>query len=186
MVAVSNSGGGRAGRGSFFFFSPRSLGPHPQFAIVRCFRSTGTVDPNCPASVHNLRAAGIPTDAYAFPAPRHGSGAAQAQALASMLHQQRVPVGRIWLDIEQPVYWLGNQAANLAWIEQFLAAGSAAGFSMGVYCNWNSWWEVRCVVKGREGGRDNAFPSRLWATTVAARGRPFPFGILTTRATARR
>lgn len=37
------------------------------FAIIRAYRSTGTLDPNANQNLQNARAAGFSTDVYMFP-----------------------------------------------------------------------------------------------------------------------
>ena len=54
------------------------------FAIIRCYRSTGSPDPNCPHTIYNAWAGGMNyVDAYFFPDFRKGNPAGQVRDMGA-------------------------------------------------------------------------------------------------------
>jgi hypothetical protein len=110
------------------------------FAIVRCYMSTGKVDPNCAASVNNAWSGGMDhVDIYMFPCPKCGNAKGQIQTLYNAA--KNIKYGQMWIDIEGTEYWLGSYSAN----RQFFNELSNAAVSIfgkkyaGVYANKVQW-----------------------------------------------
>eukprot|EP01147_Barroeca_monosierra_P008577 gene8577-10279_t len=134
------------------------------FAIARCFRSTGTVDPNCPQTIINAWNAGLThVDIYLFPRPTAGNPAAQIDALVNFLNQQGIKprgqkpksYGMLWLDIEGPQYWTSSQTENRNFFSGLVSQAKAHGIPLGVYTSASQW---NPIMGDWSGG--SAFP--LW------------------------
>jgi len=107
------------------------------FAIVRCGRSTGTVDPACNSNLVAAQAAGLKTDAYIFPCPKCSGGDTQVKNTIAAFGNGTV--GRLWFDIEQgPKYW-GAVADNVVFFKAMVGAAMAASVSIGVYTSSTQW-----------------------------------------------
>eukprot|EP00755_Sulcionema_specki_P013276 Sspe_Gene.53598::Locus_29611_Transcript_2_4_Confidence_0.500_Length_1380::g.53598::m.53598 len=115
-----------------------------EFAIVRAYRSSGTVDPNAAGTIKAAREAGVKyVDAYLFPCPKCSkSGAMQVEEAVSHLRTYSAQIGMLWLDIEGTQYWHSSKADNFNFFVEMANKGRSMGVSMGVYCNWNSWSEI--------------------------------------------
>jgi len=113
------------------------------FAIIRCYCSTGNPDYNCPQSVANAWAGGMEyVDIYMFPCPSCGNARAQVQQLHDFVSD--VKYGLMWLDIEGPEYWLGSEDANREFMND-LASSSQDIFGDklgGIYTNKNGWYSL--------------------------------------------
>jgi len=111
------------------------------FAIMRCYRSTGSVDPNCAGSVTNAWAAGLAhVDVYLFPCFSCGNPAGQVSTLVTYLKNNNVKYGQLWLDIEGPgTYWGSSQAANANFFAALVSEAKALGVSLGVYTSASQW-----------------------------------------------
>lgn len=130
-----------------------------EFAVIRCYRSLGSVDPNCAETVLKARAAGFKRiDLYAFPCYKCGDPAGQMKALRAHVDAKNISYTYLWLDIEmRDPYWDKDLAKNRAF---FTAMGNAAqtlfGKQMGgVYTNENGW-------KGIMGSWSGGSQFRLW------------------------
>jgi len=109
------------------------------FAVMRCYRSTGSVDPNCAGSIKNAWAAGLAhVDAYIFPCFKCGNPAGQVSATVNYLKSNDVKFGMIWFDIEGTQYW-GAQADNRAFFEGLVKEAKALGVNFGVYTSASQW-----------------------------------------------
>jgi len=84
------------------------------FAIVRCYRSSNTVDPNCAETVKRAWAAGMKhVDLYMFPCPKCSDPAGQVQRLADHIKENNITFGQLWLDIEGiDTYWGSDKTEN--------------------------------------------------------------------------
>ena len=72
-----------------------------EFAIVRCYRSIGSVDVACPGSVQRAWAAGFKhVDIYLFPCVKCGNATNQVATLKEYVVQNNVKFGLLWLDVE--------------------------------------------------------------------------------------
>jgi GH25 family lysozyme M1 (1,4-beta-N-acetylmuramidase) len=112
-----------------------------QFAVVRCYQSNGVSDPNCPNTVANAHAAGIPyVDVYHFP-NMHQSPASQIASSVSYLKSHNVQFGMYWLDIEI-LAWPADHAANINFIRALVNAAKSAGLHVGIYTNANNWSQI--------------------------------------------
>jgi len=126
------------------------------YAIVRYFRSTGQVDPNCAASVRNAHSAGLSNvDLYVFPCFSCGRGGNQINATMLYAQQNGVKYSTMWLDIEQSNLW-GSVSANQAFFQDMLAAAKFHGLNIGVYTSASQW--VPIMGSSYSGG--SAYP--LW------------------------
>jgi GH25 family lysozyme M1 (1,4-beta-N-acetylmuramidase) len=127
------------------------------FAIMRCYRSTGSIDPNCASSVANAWAAGMAhVDVYLFPCFSCGNPAGQVSTLFNYLKSNNVRYGQIWLDIEGPgVYWGSSQSANANFFAAMASEARSLGINLGVYTSASQW---NPIMGSYTGG--SAFP--LW------------------------
>ncbi|MET9677740.1 glycoside hydrolase family 25 protein [Streptomyces sp. NPDC006482] len=128
-----------------------------EFAIMRGYRSTGSVDPNLAATVANAWAAGMShVDVYQFPCYSCGNAAGQADALIGHLKDNSVKYGTVWLDVEGPgTYWGSSHVANAAFINDWLQAMKEQGAAIGIYTSASQW---EPIVGSYTGG--SAYP--LW------------------------
>jgi len=108
------------------------------FAIVRCFQSSGHPDPNCPGTVKNAHSANVQrVDIYMFPCAKCSeSGAQQVQATNSNLDKSQYST--FWFDIENTAYW-PSQSASQAFFEDMVNEGKKLGLNMGVYTSSSQW-----------------------------------------------
>jgi len=85
-----------------------------EFAIVRCFRSSDSVDPNCAESVKRAWAAGMKhVDLYMYPAPNRSDVAEQVRRLDKHIRDNNITYGQIWIDIEgADKYWSVDKKEN--------------------------------------------------------------------------
>jgi len=111
------------------------------FAIVRCFQSTGVVDPNCATTAANAHAAGLDVDLYLFPCFKCGNAFSQMDNVSSYAKSKGVKYETLWLDIEGTQYW-GTQAANVQFFQQLISAGEHIGITMGVYTSASQWTPI--------------------------------------------
>ncbi|EGC33318.1 hypothetical protein DICPUDRAFT_154665 [Dictyostelium purpureum] len=121
-----------------------------EFAVVRCFRSTGTVDPNCAASVANALGAGMSkVDVYMFPCYSCGNGGIQASKLVSYLKENSVKYGKIWIDIEGPgVYWGPSTSDNAAFFQDMANSLEKEGVDFGVFTSPSQWVPIMGSFEG--------------------------------------
>jgi hypothetical protein len=121
--------------------SPGGQGP-VEFAIVRSFRSTGSVDPAAVGTIKAARAAGVPyVDGYIFPCFSCGNPTGQVSETKNNLDSSYAKYDMLWYDIE-PYAWSSDLASNQAFIKAMVDEGIALGIKAGVYSNWNSWQEI--------------------------------------------
>jgi len=114
-----------------------------QFAIVRCFRSNGNTDPNCPTTIANAQAAGIQyVDAYIFPCYSCGGPEDQISTLVSFLQSNNVQYQNIWFDIEGPQYWSSNPQDNINFISAMAQQAKSLGQNVGVYTSNSQWTPI--------------------------------------------
>lgn len=119
------------------------------FGIIRCFRSTGSPDPNCPHTVYNAWDGGMSNvDVYFFPDFSKGNPAGQVQSMVSYLKHYNITnrspygpphtYGMLWFDIEGTQYW-GSQAANNQFIKGLLSEAERQNIHIGVYTSASQW-----------------------------------------------
>jgi hypothetical protein len=107
------------------------------FAIIRAYRSSGTVDPNAVQSIKNAWAGGMKyVDVYMFPNPQTNNGAQQAKDLVNSLTS--VKYGMIWVDVEQ-YNWHSNQATNQKFFADIVTQLTIMGKHFGVYTSKSQW-----------------------------------------------
>jgi len=111
------------------------------FAVMRCYQSIGSVDPNCAATVKNAWDAGLDkVDVYLFPCYKCGNAAGQVDALVKYLTDNTVKHGMIWLDVEGPgVYWSDSTTANRAFFGDLVTAAKSHSVSLGIYTSESQW-----------------------------------------------
>jgi len=113
------------------------------FAVVRVYRSSGSVDPAAAATIKNARAAGIAyVDGYIFPCPKCGDGAGQARAAVNNLRAEGAQFGMLWLDIEGTQYWYADHATNINFLQELANGLNAAGVNWGVYTSSSQWTPI--------------------------------------------
>uniref|UniRef100_A0A6B2LI18 lysozyme n=1 Tax=Arcella intermedia TaxID=1963864 RepID=A0A6B2LI18_9EUKA len=109
------------------------------FAIVRGYRSGGSVDPNVATNIQNARSAGFSyVDVYLFPCVPCGNAAGQMSDLVNAISGQNY--GMIWIDVEV-LNW-GSQSSNQNFITEMIDQGRSLGVSMGIYTNKNNWSQI--------------------------------------------
>ncbi|MFE2729375.1 GH25 family lysozyme [Kitasatospora sp. NPDC059327] len=111
------------------------------FAIVRGYRSTSTVDPNLAANVANAWAAGMAhVDVYHTPSFSSGNPARQVNALVNYLKVNNVKYGQMWLNIEGPgAYWGDDTAANADFIAELFNEMRSNGVHLGIRTSASQW-----------------------------------------------
>jgi hypothetical protein len=129
------------------------------YAIVRCYRSSGSVDRNAAKTIIDAWNAGLEqVDVYHFPnfGPGPGSGHAKAQVDASVdaLERAHAKFGRYWIDVE----WIGDRKGwgssaeeNVAFLRELVEAAEARGLSVGIYTSPYNWKDIT--------GNDTSFSS---------------------------
>eukprot|EP01132_Coremiostelium_polycephalum_P007377 gene7377-9061_t len=128
-----------------------------KFAIIRCSRSNGLLDVNCPHSIYNAWAGGMQyVDIYIFPCYRCGDGYGQMQNMTSFVEGYEAKYGMVWIDIELPQYWSNDTELNRDFFNDMVKGGNDLGLKMGVYSSLSQW--NRIFGADFEGG--SQFP--LW------------------------
>ena len=121
--------------------TPGGQGPIT-FAIVRIFRSTGSVDPAAASTIKSAHASGISSvDGYLFPCVSCGDPEAQVQNSIEHLTSEGATIGRLWYDIE-PFRWSSSKMSNQNFIRGLVDAGEKLNIKAGIYSNWNAWNEI--------------------------------------------
>mmetsp|Transcript_1012 Transcript_1012/g.1578 ORF Transcript_1012/g.1578 Transcript_1012/m.1578 type:complete len:244 (+) Transcript_1012:9-740(+) len=115
-----------------------------KFAVVRCFRSVGSVDTNCPHTIYNAWEGGMEhVDAYIFPCPHCAgskNGTQQVTEMINYIRSYNAKIGMIWLDIEGAQYWNANTNTNRQFFLEMVQGAAKAGVHAGVYTQkW--FWE---------------------------------------------
>lgn len=118
--------------------------------IIRCYRSSGSVDPVCPHTIYNAVGAGFPTshiDVYMFPCPKCGNPRGQVQSMVNYIKSYNANYTRIWLDVEDTnahTYWGTNTGNNRNFMTQLLiGAVDAVGHNrVGVYSSYYNWERI--------------------------------------------
>jgi len=110
------------------------------FAVVRCFESTGHPDPNGPHTVYNAWDGGMAeVDVYMFPCPTCGDPAGQVTSAVNYLKSYNTKYGMFWLDIEGPQYWYSSKADNIKFFEGLVTQAKLMGQKVGVYSSASQW-----------------------------------------------
>jgi len=126
------------------------------FGVVRCYQSTGNVDPNAVATIKNAWAGGMAhVDAYIFPCYQCGNPAGQVTAAVNNLKNNGAPFGMLWLDIEGTQYWSSSTSSNIAFISSMINQAKALGINLGVYTSNSQWSPIT-------GGWTGASALPLW------------------------
>jgi len=113
------------------------------FAIIRCYQSTGNVDPNGPHTVYNAWDGGMSAvDVYMFPCPTCGKSAAtQVTEAVNYLRSFNAKYGTFWLDIEGPQYW-SSQGNNRQFFTELVSQAQSMGQTVGVYTSASQWGPI--------------------------------------------
>eukprot|EP01124_Arcella_intermedia_P007760 TRINITY_DN147_c0_g1_i5.p1 TRINITY_DN147_c0_g1~~TRINITY_DN147_c0_g1_i5.p1 ORF type:complete len:214 (+),score=13.68 TRINITY_DN147_c0_g1_i5:52-693(+) len=107
------------------------------FAIIRGYRSGGSVDANVVTNIRNARSAGFSyVDVYLFPCVPCGNAAGQMSDLVNAISGQNY--GMIWIDVEV-LNWSTSKTTNQNFITEMIGRGRALGVNMGIYTNKNNW-----------------------------------------------
>jgi len=125
-------------------------------AIVRCFRSSGSDDPNAPKTLAAAKAAGLKTDVYMFPCAKcSASASSQVNAAVNALKAKGSSFGTFWFDIEGPQYWSSSKTTNVQWLTSAVQAAKTLGLKIGIYTSASQWSPIM--------GTSSAFSSYpLW------------------------
>lgn len=83
------------------------------FAVVRGYRSSGSIDSNVCSNLKNAQSGGVThRDTYLFPCPKCGtSGGSQIKTMVDYVNTNCKSAwsGRVWLDIEGTDYWVSHR-----------------------------------------------------------------------------
>lgn len=114
------------------------------FAIIRAYRSTGSLDPNANQNLQNARAAGLSTEVYMFPC-RGKNATSQINELIAGISSTLYTT--IWIDVEtnpsSGCSWSGHDAAsNCNFVTETINAIKAKGKSAGIYSSANNWLNI--------------------------------------------
>lgn len=123
--------------------------------VVRCYQSSGRVDPCALRCLMNAREAGIPRlDVYHFPSFKVGAEQ-QVNASLDALSEVSASLGCYWLDIEDGSSWSPVPSRNVAFLQAMIGAVEERGSSVGIYTVRSSWRKIM--------GNDASFASYpLW------------------------
>uniref|UniRef100_A0A6C0I875 Glycoside hydrolase n=1 Tax=viral metagenome TaxID=1070528 RepID=A0A6C0I875_9ZZZZ len=128
------------------------------FVIVRCYMKSDIPDPNCPSTVANAWAAGIPrVDVYFFPGVYQcaSSPERQVSVFKAFVNLKKIKIQMVWVDVEPcECCWSSSKDANFKKVKGIVNGLVKAGFKVGIYASSNSW----SVVCGNN--RLQTFP--LW------------------------
>eukprot|EP01103_Thecamoeba_quadrilineata_P005141 TRINITY_DN14979_c0_g1_i1.p1 TRINITY_DN14979_c0_g1~~TRINITY_DN14979_c0_g1_i1.p1 ORF type:complete len:219 (+),score=35.83 TRINITY_DN14979_c0_g1_i1:60-716(+) len=116
------------------------------YAIIRCWRSTGTSDPNAPHSIANAWDGGMKdVDVYFFPCVGK-SATTQVQDAVSFLKQSNSKYGQMWFDIESNPSsgcgWTSSTTTNCNFLGSLLSEARALGVKPGVYSSASQWSSI--------------------------------------------
>jgi len=115
------------------------------FAIVRVYRSSGSVDPNAAATIKAAHAGGIEyVDGYVFPCYSCGDPAGQIADTVNNLNSNGAVFGQLWLDIEGTQYWSTSCSSNVAFIQGLVDAAKSLGVTVGIYSSESQWTPIAC------------------------------------------
>ena len=79
------------------------------FAIIRCYRSIGSVDTSCPQSVRLAWNAGFKNvDIYIFPCVKCGNATGQIATLYDYVKKNGIVFGLLWIDVEMSLWPLAS------------------------------------------------------------------------------
>jgi len=113
------------------------------FAIVRCYRSIDSPDPNCAPSISRAWNAGMKrVDAYMFPCAKCGNYSGQVQRFYDHLHSNNVKYSGVWLDIEGiGTQWYDDKSKNRVIFDSFMTAAKKIFGKefVGCYVSQRSW-----------------------------------------------
>ncbi len=112
-----------------------------QFAIVRCYQSTGRPDQNAPATIKNAWQAGMQwVDVYHFPTLRV-EAAKQVNDSVDALDEAAAKLVRYWLDVETAGSGWSKTSLeeNVAFLQALAEAATARGLTVGIYTGWGPW-----------------------------------------------
>jgi len=135
------------------------------FMSMRCYRSYGAVDPNCPGVMANGKAGGIKyRDVYIFPCYKGVTAQKQVADTVNYLKSTNTDFGMLWFDIEEnPSAGCGWETAstnlhlNCDFLQQLLDAGHTYNLTMGIYSTNYEW---NLVMGGNACQRGASYP--LW------------------------
>eukprot|EP01104_Vermistella_antarctica_P008631 TRINITY_DN2169_c1_g1_i2.p1 TRINITY_DN2169_c1_g1~~TRINITY_DN2169_c1_g1_i2.p1 ORF type:complete len:292 (+),score=12.47 TRINITY_DN2169_c1_g1_i2:54-929(+) len=117
------------------------------FAIMRCWDSSGSFDGNCAGTVADAWAAGMAhVDVYMFPCVGDDA-TTSVNDLYNDLTLNDVTFGTLWLDIEvnpdSACDWSGSDFdANCAYLEDLVSAAQAKGMAVGIYSSTYMWQTI--------------------------------------------
>ncbi len=114
-------------------------GRSASFGIVRCYRSTGEVDPNAATSIKSAHEAGFSwVDIYHFPSFLVDA-AKQIDASLDAISRAGARFNRCWFDVEDGAHWSNEPSRNVDFLRQLIAAAEARGIEVGIHTALNSW-----------------------------------------------
>lgn len=117
---------------------PGGQGP-VDFAIVRVYRSTGSVDPNGAGTIIAARDAGVKyVDGYVFPCVSCGDAASQVSTTKETLDKAGADIGMLWYDIER-YKWSSSLTENQDFIKDMIDEGLRLNIQAGIYSSKYSW-----------------------------------------------
>lgn len=116
-------------------------------AIIRAYRSDGSVDTAAPHTIYNAQDGGIAPekiDIYVFPCPHCSDPGDQIQSTIDYLQGYSANFSMMWLDIEDTSnhdYWGTDVESNKNWMTQlYVAAVTALGRDrVGIYSSQDMW-----------------------------------------------
>ncbi|ELP85375.1 lysozyme, putative [Entamoeba invadens IP1] len=107
-------------------------------AIPRCWRSSGSWDPNCASNCKNAHSAGMSqVDVYFFPCYSCGNVAGQVSSFWNQIISNKVDCKRVWFDIEGT--WSSSASTNQNFFMEMMNEARAIGMVHGVYVSKYYW-----------------------------------------------
>jgi len=116
------------------------------FAIIRCFRSSNSVDPNCAESVARAWAGGMKhVDLYMFPCAKCSDIADQVHRLDEHIRSNNITYGQVWIDIEGAgEYWPTDKEKNRKIFDTLCSTATEVFGTRfaGLYVSHRSWVNI--------------------------------------------
>jgi GH25 family lysozyme M1 (1,4-beta-N-acetylmuramidase) len=114
------------------------------FAIIRAYRSTGTLDPAASQNLQSARAAGLSTEVYMFPC-RGKNATSQVNELIAGISSNLY--SNIWIEVENNpspgCSWTGyDRTSNCNFVTEAINAIKAQGKYAGIFTSATNWQSI--------------------------------------------
>lgn len=111
-----------------------------EFAVPRCWHSSGIFDSSACQTTKNAKAAGMTPHVYLFPCPTCSASCGQQVAWAhGNLSHCSAPYDYMWIDIEDSSLWHSSQSSNQQCFTNMINKCSSLGIKCGTYASASQW-----------------------------------------------